>query len=33
MYVGAVAFDFLISEEEKEYIFNKNATRLLGLEN
>ncbi len=32
MYVGAVAFDFLLSEEEKEYVFHKNACRLLGLE-
>ncbi len=31
MYVGAVAFDFLLTEEEKEYVFNKNATRILDI--
>ncbi len=31
MFVGGVALDFLISEEEKEYIFYKNAQRLLHL--
>lgn len=31
MFVGGIALDFLLSEEEKEYIFHKNAERLLGL--
>lgn len=31
MFVGGVALDFLISEEEKEYIFYKNAERILGI--
>ncbi len=33
MFLGGVALDFLISEEEKEYVFHKNAECLLGLEN
>jgi predicted TIM-barrel fold metal-dependent hydrolase len=30
MYIGGVALDFLISEDEKEKIFYTNAARLLG---
>ena len=32
MYVGAVAYDFLLTEDEKEHVFYKNASRILGLE-
>ncbi len=32
MYVGGVSLNYLLSEEEKEYIFNKNASRILGLD-
>lgn len=31
MFLGGVALDFTITEEEKEFIFHKNAERLLGL--
>ena len=31
MFVGGVALDFLISEEEKEYVFYKNAERILSI--
>lgn len=31
MYVGGIALDFLLNEEEKEYIFHKNAEKLLGI--
>ncbi len=31
MFLGGVALDYTISEEEKEFIFHKNAERLLGL--
>ncbi|MBQ9782274.1 MAG: amidohydrolase [Clostridia bacterium] len=32
MFVGGVSLNYLLSEEEKEYIFYKNASRLLGIE-
>ena len=31
MFIGGVALDFLITEEEKEYVFHKNAERILGI--
>ena len=32
MYIGGVALDFLLGEDEKEKIFRTNAARLLGLD-
>ena len=31
MFLGGVAHDFTLTEEEKEYVFHKNAERLLGV--